>query len=174
MDPSEWHHMPPPLSPPPPSPPPLNEKFTVSFTAAATSRRGFSCASRAADRPFADDGVPTQYVHVPKAAGSTLQMLLAYYVAFPRSLLYIKGEVEDHPRTPAGTIFVGHAPIVNDPNSQYAAKRAFYARNPFFISSVREPMARMLSLYDYRAHFNLSVCTGELDEDGYYRKETFL
>ena len=174
MDPSEWHHMPPPLSPPPPSPPPLNEKFTVSFTAAATSRRGFSCASRAADRPFADDGVPTQYVHVPKAAGSSLQMLLAYYVAFPQSILYIKGEVEDHPRTPAGTIFVGHAPIVNDPNSLYAAKRAFYARNPFFISSVREPMSRMLSLYDYRAHFNLSVCTGELDDEGYYRRETFL
>ena len=87
----------------------------MSFTAAAILRRLSSrrrVALAACNRPFADDGVPTQPSRVPSAARSSLQMLLAWRVAFPQSILYIKGVLRTTPRTPAGTIFVGHAPIV--------------------------------------------------------------
>ena len=144
------------------------------FTEATASDRAFSCASRAKDKPFTKVGVPSQYVHVPKAAGSSIQMLLAYYIAIPQDIFFIVGEVQDYPVNPPGTMFAGHSPIVNSPDSKYQAKRDFYARNPLFMSTIREPMSRMISLYDYRALFNMSMCEGPLDEDGYYSRTGFL
>jgi hypothetical protein len=101
-------------------------------------------------------------------------MLLAYYVAIPQDIFLIVGEVEDYPKTPPGTIFVGHTPIVNSPATAIDAKRDFYDRNPFFMSTLRDPLERIVSLYDYHALFNMSMCEGELDEDGYYPRIGFL
>jgi len=111
---------------------------------------------------------------VPKAAGSSIQMLLAYYIAIPQDIFFIVGEVQDYPVNPPGTIFAGHSPIVNSPDSKYQAKRDFYARNPLFMSTIREPLSRMISLYDYRALFNMTMCEGELDEAGYITRAGFL
>ena len=174
LTPEDWVGLPPPLPPPPPSPPPLNEAFTEVLTTAAKATRSFSCRSRMEDKPMSIDGVPTQYVHVPKAAGSSIQMLLLYYVAIPQDVFFVVGEVTDYPESPPGTIFVGHTPIANDPTSKIQAKRDFVARNPFYMSTFRDPLDRLISLYDYRALFNMSMCTGDLDEDGYYPRIGFL
>jgi len=174
MDPSDWVSLPPPLPPPPPSPPPLNAEFTSMFTEATESDRAFSCASRAKDKPFTKFGVPSQYVHVPKAAGSSIQMLLAYYIAIPQDIFFIVGDVQDYPVNPPGTLFAGHSPMVNSPDSKYQAKRDFYARNPLFMSTIREPLARMISLYDYRALFNMTMCEGEPNDMGFHTRAAFL
>jgi hypothetical protein len=166
--------LPPPMPPPSPTPPPLNEAFTEEFTAAAASPRSFTCKSRKDDYPMSKQGVPMQYVHVPKAAGSSIQMLLAYYVAIPQDLFFIVGEVEDYPHVPPGTMFAGHNPIVNSPDSKFKAKRDFFWSNPFFMSTMRDPLPRIVSLYDYHALFNMSMCEGELDEDGYYPRVGYL
>ena len=109
----------------------------------------FDCASRVKDRPFRKGGAPVQYIHVPKAGGTTIQSMLkkmgrmlgyhSHTVNGPANCKAVRGSFG------AGQVYMGHQPL--------GWCVAESPARPLYIVSLREPIARMVSLYDYMATF---------------------
>lgn len=111
----------------------------------------FSCDSRRDEMPLLAGGVASQYIHVPKTGGTTIQVSLHRHLvnnSFAKSqgVTWACRSIEAE----AGVYYYGHAPI-GWCSTLSAAVR------PFYIVSVREPFSKMISLYDYYATYG-SVC----------------
>ena len=118
----------------------------------------FTCASRAGDAPLSQDGAPVQYIHVPKAGGTTIQALLLEM----GERLHFKVSSSDHDsgycKTIQGSfgkgqVYMGHTPI----GWCFAESPV----RPLYIISLREPISQMVSHYDYYA-----TQTGTTDHEG--------
>jgi len=150
----------PPPPAPPSSPPPLKREKIMRLGEVSHSR-DISCRSRSDDGPLQRGGVPTQYVHVPKAAGSAVQVLLRRIAK--RSGVDYSDTTEPMgtskaPVNKTGTVYGGHQPIVTGNFLDY---------NPMYITTMREPLAQLISIYDYTAGVNISEdCAGPLDNEG--------
>lgn len=96
-------------------------------------------------------------------------MLLAYQVAIRENVAFTIDDIADYPSIPAGSIMAGNSPIAFSPNSKIAAKRTFTAGNPFIMATFRDPLERLMSLFDFKSDFNISKeCSGSVDEEGYH------
>ena len=127
---------------------------------------GLDCSSRRKDHPAQENGAPLQYVHIPKAAGSSIQQYLAAEIAkrfnLPLgSLDQRKRQAcpkDDREWSPGG-IYSGHCPIVSAHNVTDKPR-------PFFVVSAREPVARWTSNFNYIArsynHFDHKVLLKEM------------
>ena len=122
------------------------------------------CGSRRVDRPLHRRGVPTQFVHNPKAGGTSIQDFLAQVAAHRRVAYFEKnggGELRaDPPRrvwdkaphqtqmlqtsVPNGQVFVGHRRKGSD-------MPALDAQRPLFVVVLREPVSVLRSVYQYVA-----------------------
>jgi hypothetical protein len=109
---------------------------------------------------------------MPKAADSTMERLLVDQIAVPQHIAYVKGNVEEYPFVPAGTLFLGLQPIVTSDSPRKEQRdwvEGQASGKPFYVSAIRDPLARVASLYDYKALFNMSDCdTTPVGADGYH------
>lgn len=115
------------------------EKATLPFV--------FDCGSRVLDKPFLSGGASVQYIHVPKAAGSSMQHMLSRLSGTLRMHIHqVDGMCGDPPSNgktlELGHIYQGHRPI------GWCTAKA--DRQPLYIAILRDPLSRLLSLYDYR------------------------
>ena len=108
----------------------------------------FNCTSRRKDHPLEQDGAPVQYVHVPKAAGTSIQFYIQIRIAKRFDRPSKKLDRRKHPELcPAnddgweGGIYWGHCPIVS----------AHGNPRPMFIVSMRKPVDRWVSNFNYIA-----------------------
>ena len=95
-----------------------------------------------------EEGAPVQYVHVPKAAGTTIHSYLFDKVVNEFALPQTKLDRRNHPelcpkddREWSGGLYWGHCPIVSGRGNT----------RPLFIVSLREPKARWISNFRYIA-----------------------
>eukprot|EP00634_Sargassococcus_sp_CCMP2135_P010879 CAMPEP_0198660346 /NCGR_PEP_ID=MMETSP1467-20131203/36392_1 /TAXON_ID=1462469 /ORGANISM="unid. sp., Strain CCMP2135" /LENGTH=334 /DNA_ID=CAMNT_0044396749 /DNA_START=98 /DNA_END=1102 /DNA_ORIENTATION=+ len=108
----------------------------------------------------AETEVPVQYIHVPKAGGTTIQYSLGKML---KKVLSVRPERHNgdpahcHNLKPleAGKVYEGHAPIGYFSTNYYAA-------SPIYIVCNREPLSLMASLFDFRNTF-----TGQTGNTGF-------
>lgn len=121
------------------------------------------CSSRRKDRPMMEGGAAIQYVHVPKAAGTSIQQYMHYKVVKrfnrPHKNIAKRKHPERCPEDDNGWeagFYSGHCPII----SGRARTR------PLFVVSIREPVSRWTSLFKYIArnehHFDHQLLYGEM------------
>ena len=108
----------------------------------------FDCASRVKDKPFRKGGAPVQYIHVPKAGGTTIQALLeamGHTLGCDINYKNSNGKCKAIWGSFGAGVYMGHRPL----GWCFAESPA----RPLYIVSLREPIARIVSLYDYMATF---------------------
>ena len=112
------------------------------------------CATRATShRPFASSSsAPVQYIHVPKAGGTTIQVVLSNIARAQKMTvhtagigLYAKSSLPVGGALQNRTLYLGHERIGWGPRP---------SRMSFTLISWREPLSLMTSLYNYKASYS--------------------
>lgn len=123
----------------------------------------FDCSSRRKDHPMEQDGAAAQYIHVPKAAGTSIQQYIHVRIAKRFDRPSKKLDRRKHPELCPkdddgweGGIYWGHCPIVS----------AHGSPKPLFIVSMRKPVDRWISNFNYivrnKHHFDHKTLMKEM------------
>mmetsp|Transcript_2982 Transcript_2982/g.4029 ORF Transcript_2982/g.4029 Transcript_2982/m.4029 type:complete len:358 (-) Transcript_2982:25-1098(-) len=90
--------------------------------------------------PGTKKGIPVQYIHIPKTGGTTIQLYLKRW--FPE-MFYMQNKVADWdcPSSLNAKVLVGHR--------GFGFCERFTERDMLYIVTVRDPLERFVSQYDY-------------------------
>ena len=105
--------------------------------------------SRRQDKPGFPDGAPAQYVHIPKAGGTTIQKTLTEW-AHGRSLRTMLKNGNREGYWSCEDVPVGRGVNMGHRGFGFCEKFARkFSGSAFFVVALREPVARLRSLFDY-------------------------
>jgi len=102
------------------------------------------CGSRAKEGPLTREGIPTQFVHIPKCAGLTMQNLILANIGVNNTLRAYVAEEALAQDMVNGSYYAGHRPLGWGSLSDVTS-----LKRPLFMTVLREPVARLISLYDF-------------------------
>ena len=122
----------------------------------------FRCGSRWKDDPLSLGGVPSQYIHIPKVGGTSIDYFLRTVLNTPtrRTGMHKVLEFPGHPvRAQRGLAYSGHV--------EKGRPVGIDGMSPMYMIVLREPISQIVSAFDFRVRWDPETWMGS----NYFRSE---